>query len=107
LENRRADGTGSVWGIGTSGKGEVVGKGVGGCVHMYVSGKMIPVETISRMGGGGDKGEWWKEFFKNHIIDLKSTYEGEHTILDFRSRANAAMWLDLDHITRGEHIGEI
>jgi hypothetical protein len=24
--------------------------------------------------------------------------------VDFGSRANAAMWLDLDHITRGEHI---
>jgi hypothetical protein len=23
------------------------------------------------------------------------------------SRANTAMWLDLDHMTRGEHIGEI
>jgi hypothetical protein len=27
--------------------------------------------------------------------------------VDFRSRANAAMWLDLDHKTRGEHIREI
>jgi hypothetical protein len=26
---------------------------------------------------------------------------------DFRSRANAAMWLELDHMTRGEHIREI
>jgi hypothetical protein len=26
-------------------------------VHMYVIGKMIPVETIPGMGGGGDKGE--------------------------------------------------
>jgi hypothetical protein len=25
----------------------------------------------------------------------------------FRSRENAAMWLDLDHMTRGEHIQEI
>jgi hypothetical protein len=25
----------------------------------------------------------------------------------FRSRANTAMWLDLDHMTRGEHIQEI
>jgi hypothetical protein len=24
--------------------------------------------------------------------------------VDFRSRANAAMWLDWDHMTRGEHI---
>jgi hypothetical protein len=27
--------------------------------------------------------------------------------VDFRSRANAAMWLDLDHMTRGEHIREV
>jgi hypothetical protein len=27
--------------------------------------------------------------------------------VDFRSMANAAMWLDLDHMTRGEHIWEI
>jgi hypothetical protein len=26
---------------------------------------------------------------------------------DFRSRANAAMWLDLGHMTRGEHIREV
>jgi hypothetical protein len=26
---------------------------------------------------------------------------------DFRSRTNAAMWLDLDHMTRGEHTWEI
>jgi hypothetical protein len=26
---------------------------------------------------------------------------------DFRSRANAEMWLDLDHKTRGEYIREI
>jgi hypothetical protein len=40
------------------------GKGVGGCkycIHMYVNGKMRPVETISGMGGGRDKGEWWRE----------------------------------------------
>jgi hypothetical protein len=27
--------------------------------------------------------------------------------VNFRSRANAAMWLELDHKTRGEHIQEI
>jgi hypothetical protein len=27
--------------------------------------------------------------------------------VDFRSRANAAMWLDLDHMTREDHIREI
>jgi hypothetical protein len=26
---------------------------------------------------------------------------------DFRFRANAAMWLDLDHMTRGKHIQKI
>jgi hypothetical protein len=26
---------------------------------------------------------------------------------DFRSRANAAMWLDWDHMIRGEHISVI
>jgi hypothetical protein len=27
--------------------------------------------------------------------------------VDFRSRPNTAMWLDLDYMTRGEHIREI
>jgi hypothetical protein len=27
---------------------------------MYVTRKMIPVETIPAMQGGGDKGEWWR-----------------------------------------------
>jgi hypothetical protein len=27
--------------------------------------------------------------------------------VDFRSRANAAMWLDLDHMLRGEHTWEV
>jgi hypothetical protein len=27
--------------------------------------------------------------------------------VDFRSRANITMWLDLDHMTRGEHIRKI
>jgi hypothetical protein len=27
--------------------------------------------------------------------------------MDFRSRANAAMWLEMDHMTGGEHIREI
>jgi hypothetical protein len=33
---------------------------------MYV--KMIPVETIPRMGG--DKGEWWRGEFKYDIFDI-------------------------------------
>jgi hypothetical protein len=36
---------------------------------------------------------------KNHICSP--------SYADFRSRANAAMWLDLDHVTKGEHIREI
>jgi hypothetical protein len=35
---------------------------------------------------------------KNHMFSL---------IFRLRSRANAAMWLDLDHMIRGEHIWEI
>jgi hypothetical protein len=27
---------------------------------MYVDAKMIPVETIPRMGEGREKGEWWR-----------------------------------------------
>jgi hypothetical protein len=40
-------------------RGEVVGKGsrkvnmVQNCVHMHVNAKIIPVETIARVGGGG------------------------------------------------------
>jgi hypothetical protein len=30
------------------------------CIHMYVHGKMIPVETIPGIGGGSDKGESWR-----------------------------------------------
>jgi hypothetical protein len=28
------------------------------CVHMYVTGKMIPVHTVPGMGGSGNKEEW-------------------------------------------------
>jgi hypothetical protein len=28
---------------------------------MYVNEKMIPADTVPGMGGGGDKGEWWRE----------------------------------------------
>jgi hypothetical protein len=30
------------------------------CVHMYVNGKMRPVETIQGLGERRDKGEWWR-----------------------------------------------
>jgi hypothetical protein len=35
---------------------------------------------------------------KNHVFSL---------ICGLRSRANAAIWLDLEQMTRGEHIQEI
>jgi hypothetical protein len=57
LENTRAEQflPGGMRG-GTSGSGEDVGKGCRrvNIVHMYVNGKMRPVETIPRMG------EWWR-----------------------------------------------
>jgi hypothetical protein len=49
--------------------GEVVGKGgerlnmvqkMCTHVHMYINAKMIPVETIQGIGGGGNKGELWR-----------------------------------------------
>jgi hypothetical protein len=36
--------------------------------HMYVNGKMILVETVSRMRG--DKGEWGRGEFKYDIFDI-------------------------------------
>jgi hypothetical protein len=30
------------------------------CVHMYLNGKVRPVETIPGMGERGDKGECWR-----------------------------------------------
>jgi hypothetical protein len=30
------------------------------CVYMYVNGKMRPAETVTGMGKGGYKGEWWR-----------------------------------------------
>jgi hypothetical protein len=62
-------------GAGTNERGEEVGKKCGKVnivlsVHMYVNGKMIPIETISGMGkrvikkkGGGGK-------FKYGIFDI-------------------------------------
>jgi hypothetical protein len=46
---------------GTSGKGDIMGKGVRRvnmvqkCVHMYVNAKMIPVKNTPGIGKGGKK----------------------------------------------------
>jgi hypothetical protein len=53
--------------VGTSGGGRRWGKDARGriwckyCVHMYVNGKMIPVETVLGMGGREDKEECLRE----------------------------------------------
>jgi hypothetical protein len=53
--------------VGTSGRGEERGKGIGGkiwCKYympMYVNGKMRSVETIPGMGGERGKGEGCRE----------------------------------------------
>jgi hypothetical protein len=58
-KNRDQEGrTGPAWGGGTSGKGEDVGRGcrrvnmVQIFVHVYVTWKMRPVETVPGMGEG-------------------------------------------------------
>jgi hypothetical protein len=49
-------------GIGTRGRREEMWKGCGRVniiqIHTYINGKTIPVEAISGMGAGDDKGEW-------------------------------------------------
>jgi hypothetical protein len=53
-------------GVGTSGRGRKWGKGEGGgtwykyYIHMYVNGKVRPVETR----------EWWRGEFKYDIFDI-------------------------------------
>jgi hypothetical protein len=39
--------------------------------------------------------------------DQKTKNRSSSSYADFRSRANAAMLLDLRHMTRGEHIREV
>jgi hypothetical protein len=67
-------------GIGSVGKGKEVGGEVvvkGGrrvdmvqkCVHMYVNAKMIPVETITGIKGGGHKKSGERGEFKYDIVD--------------------------------------
>jgi hypothetical protein len=67
--------------------------------------------------------EFYSAIKKNEILSFRSKWmELENIILskvirlrrpkficspsyvDFRSKANTAMWLDLSHMTRGEHI---
>jgi hypothetical protein len=75
-ENRRAEQVlpREEWVAGTSGRGEVIGKGVGGCIcckqciHVYVNAKMIPVET-SRNLGRVDGKEKRRGGFKYDIFD--------------------------------------
>jgi hypothetical protein len=57
LKNRAQEGKiGPVWEVGTSGSGEDIRKGgqrvniVEYSTHMYVNGKMKPIETILGMG---------------------------------------------------------
>jgi hypothetical protein len=50
-------------------------------------------------------GEWME--LENIIlskVNPSSKIVCSPSYVDFRSRANAAMWLDLDHMTRGGHI---
>jgi hypothetical protein len=42
-----------------------------------------------------------------NIIPSKVSQVQKTLIYRFRSRANAAMWLNLDHMTKGENIWEI
>jgi hypothetical protein len=44
---------------------------------------------------------------ENIILSKISQAQKTQNRMFFRSRANAATWLDLDHMTRGEHIREI
>jgi hypothetical protein len=52
--------------------------------------------------------EFYSAMKKNEILSFADKQmEPENIILsEVRSRANAAMRLDLDHMTRGEHIWE-
>jgi hypothetical protein len=68
-----------VWGLGTSGKGEDVGKGYRRvmwckyCVYMYINGKMRPVETIPRIGRGSIKEN--EEGVNSTMMQCKNFYK--------------------------------
>jgi hypothetical protein len=38
------------------------------CVHMYLNTKMIAVETVPGILGGGDKGEQWRRWIQGWYI---------------------------------------
>jgi hypothetical protein len=40
------------------------------CVHIYVSGKMVSVETISGRWGRRGEEEWWRGEFKHDMLDI-------------------------------------
>jgi hypothetical protein len=54
------------------------------------------------------KGRSWRTSFWVRSARLRSPkIIWSPSYADIRSRTNAAVWLDLDHMTRGEHIWEI
>jgi hypothetical protein len=61
-------------------------------------------EILSRAGK-------WAELENIILSDVSQAQKTKNicspSYADFRSRANAAMWLNLDHMTKGEHIREI
>jgi hypothetical protein len=103
-----------------------VGKGVGGgkegemtqTLYAHMNKRNLKKETVVFIHM-----EFYSAMKKNEILSFAGKWmELENIILseitqaqspkiicspsyvDFRSRANAAMWLDLDHTTRGDHI---
>jgi hypothetical protein len=46
----------------------------------------------------------WMELENIILSDVSQPQKTKNCIVDFRSRANTAMLLDLGHMTRGEHI---
>jgi hypothetical protein len=70
LQNWRTEGQNSSFlgAVVTSGRGEGVGKGCKGMNIVQIL--CTPVETISGLGGVGDKGEWWWGDFKRDIFDI-------------------------------------
>jgi hypothetical protein len=50
----------------------------------------------------------WRSSFRVKLARLRRPkITCSPSYVDFRSRANIAMWLDLDHMIRGEYIQEV